>query len=619
MNVIIVENEDDFRALSSAAFSYDYDESLFVCSADIMHSEEARGARCIAEDDYLPPGGQNSVMSACAQLMDSWYLFDGLTKYDGHHLGILFGCEYLTFQPAVKTIMTISGLLRKEKPAEIIVPERMFGLVRDVVAVHSPGVGVISYSQSYASRTYKKLFGNPYIRYLLRPRKLSVTIREIRDYLARYPAEFSASGTLKSVPDDVDILFSVSHENNIPVAVGPFRNLCYREKKVLMFVQDLDGGAVLDRLQREGINDYIRLGDIMSRKHKGLYLKLRSEFARRLKQALSRGFLEHLDFMGVGVLKYIDLAKLRWIVTRLLPYYAVVYNTVSELISDSGTRVTISMNDIIAPGMSVALAARESGVPTFDIQHGAFGRQNHRRMTADKWFVWAPADRDFLLSLGMSKDSLIVTGNPAYDDLAQKKYDADDIRARLSIPEKFNYVVTWAPSYVHHMPQFSGNMNEDILMELAAICDEIPDIMFIVKPHPFDPLSGKGTPAGSPRNLKVLVPSFPLDELFHISSVVMTWNSTAIREAVLLDRPIIGFNPYPLDEIVPSVSEGVAVEARSIEELKRVITGLVGEDSKDLESMAMARRRYTEKYLYKPDGKASERIADEIELRVIRN
>lgn len=138
--------------------------------------------------------------------------------------------------------------------------------------------------------------------------------------------------------------------------------------------------------------------------------------------------------------------------------------------------------------------------------------------------------------------------------------------------------------------------------------------MFMFKPHPAERVKKfKKLLDKSLGNVSIVDPDHSIDEILYISDIVMSWNSSAIVEAVICDKPIIGLNFFGQRENVRCVSEGIAVEARTVGELEKAITDIISNNGNIAGFMKKARTEYIDKFLYKTDGNASGRIADILE------
>jgi UDP-N-acetylglucosamine 2-epimerase len=86
---------------------------------------------------------------------------------------------------------------------------------------------------------------------------------------------------------------------------------------------------------------------------------------------------------------------------------------------------------------------------------------------------------------------------------------------------------------------------------------------------------------------------------------MITRVSTAAIEAVAMNKPVIVLNLSGEPDPVEYVKEGVAYGVYNRDNLEQAILKLLEEDS-----LSKSREQYIKKYLYKIDGKATERVVD---------
>jgi UDP-N-acetylglucosamine 2-epimerase len=100
-----------------------------------------------------------------------------------------------------------------------------------------------------------------------------------------------------------------------------------------------------------------------------------------------------------------------------------------------------------------------------------------------------------------------------------------------------------------------------------------------------------------------------MPEHLYVCDLMITRGSTTGMEAVALNKPVIVLDLTHKSDVIGYVKEGVALGVYKAEDLKPTIEKLLRDDSE----IAKNRERYIEKYLYKVDGKATERVVNVIE------
>lgn len=199
------------------------------------------------------------------------------------------------------------------------------------------------------------------------------------------------------------------------------------------------------------------------------------------------------------------------------------------------------------------------------------------------------------------KESLIITGQPRYD------YLYDIIRTRdedkfLEEKKLKHPLIVWISQFGY--PQSENKSNIDCFMHLI---ESIPVNLFI-KPHPGETDLSIYQPLLQHKNV-VLSKDINLYKLLNACDLIVTKNSTAAMEAAALNKPIIVLNLSGEPDVVDYVKEGIALGVYSKEELMPTVKRLLEDDS----ILRRRRNEYISKYLYKMDGRSSQRVADFLE------
>ena len=211
-----------------------------------------------------------------------------------------------------------------------------------------------------------------------------------------------------------------------------------------------------------------------------------------------------------------------------------------------------------------------------------------------------------------AKDSerIMVTGQPRYDVLfyADKIYSKEKFLKEYKINPDLK-IVLWAT-------RCHGLSDEENKKNFRAVFKAMQDLKgttLIIKQHP-----GEGEKytkmikdyLGENKISAVVMPksSDTYEQLF-VCDLMITKNSTTAMEAVALNKPVIILNLSGEPDSMEYVKEGVALGVYKNDDLKQVIEKLLEDDLE----LAKNRKRYIEKYLYKIDGKATDRVVKLIE------
>ena len=201
-----------------------------------------------------------------------------------------------------------------------------------------------------------------------------------------------------------------------------------------------------------------------------------------------------------------------------------------------------------------------------------------------------------LIKAGRKKESIFITGNPAFDRILA--IDVSILSGRFrdtkNIP-KNNKIILWAeqPEPNVQLPRYVRNY-------IASLCEQHDNWTCVVRLHP-----------SSTDSTKEIIPysaiqshSFEsLDDAIAAADIVITFTSTVAMEALLLGKPVIILAVSAYSHLVDYSEEDGALIINSPDEIEGAINCLLG-DSKKAEKLKMAR----ENLLIK-NGAAAEVVA----------
>lgn len=223
------------------------------------------------------------------------------------------------------------------------------------------------------------------------------------------------------------------------------------------------------------------------------------------------------------------------------------------------------------------------------------------RPLPDIKFVWGDYSKKILVETCNYSGRIIkVTGNPKFDPLFKRKYEKSEILYRFKLDKKRKRILV-----ASQMDRYSQNIYMDIARKNK-------DIDIIIKPHQGDDVNKLNESLkGHPDNLKLVDKYADLYSLIYVSDYLITYNSTTGFEAMIMGKIVFILNPNK-DTLLglPYVESGAAIEIYSANDLTNELKKLSDKKYKDkiLDNM----KKFVKNMHYKNDGKASERVADEI-------
>jgi hypothetical protein len=278
-------------------------------------------------------------------------------------------------------------------------------------------------------------------------------------------------------------------------------------------------------------------------------------------------------------------------------------------------------------GRAALAACRETGTPTVALQHGIVYPKYYSYWheadegacpLPDRTAVFGQSAQRLLMALGRyPEDSLVLTGSPKYDDLAQAagRWDRTALRARLGVsPTERLVVVASRFRGIRETHQSIGSA----FMRLVLAVESLPGVICLVKPHPAEAARSYEECVREARagRVRVLPPSSELTELLWCSDLLVTVESQSAIEALVLDRPVLILNmPTNLRALV---DEGVALGVQAGDEPTEALKAILF-DTATLERLRSTRQRYLTNLALGMDGQATRRILDLVRETALRS
>lgn len=269
-------------------------------------------------------------------------------------------------------------------------------------------------------------------------------------------------------------------------------------------------------------------------------------------------------------------------------------------------------------GRAAVVAGKLKGVPTLAIQHGnispySIGYYHPVEEISDeiapqycpipdKTAVYSPYDKELLLSIGhYPSDSVVVTGSSRYDILnhADKIYDKNKIFEELGLDTN-KKMVLWT-TQTHGLPL------EENIQNISAVYSTIKSlegVQLVIKLHPGEDQRAILYKKNKSAKPVIVDGGADIYALLYVCDLMVTRHSTTATEAVALNKPVLILNLSGEPDPMEYVKEGVALGVYEGKDLKPATEKLLKDDA----DLTKNREKYIQKYLYKIDGKATERV-----------
>lgn len=170
--------------------------------------------------------------------------------------------------------------------------------------------------------------------------------------------------------------------------------------------------------------------------------------------------------------------------------------------------------------------------------------------------------RQFLICAGRPADDVYVTGNPAFDSLADPALRALGARFRQEAGWEGMHVCLYAASpEPAQIPGVAGQgdpaLPRKVEQALIDIVQAHPGLALWVRRHPSEPPADAVAQLGHPR-IRVAGPEMPLHACIHGSDEVVVTVSTVGVEASLAGKSVTQVRGSILDHLSPYLAMGIA-------------------------------------------------------------
>jgi hypothetical protein len=341
------------------------------------------------------------------------------------------------------------------------------------------------------------------------------------------------------------------------------------------------------------------------------------EIWKRLR--MDQGFIQSLTYRGVSLWSLLS-DRLEYLfgdyATTAFSHLAAA----DKIVARERPRAVLMEYEESSYGRAAIVAARRQGVPSVALQHGLHGGAYipayyfHEVAWEEgsilscpvptRTAVFGEETRRLLTQVSAyPPEAVVVTGTPIFDRLleAKRKGDAKSLRGALGLePQRPTITVL---SSIFTEVEDRVWFVETVLRALQ----QWPEMQSVIKLHPHE--NPKLWREAS-QELGLPPPRLYRSRLWdciQAADAVISWYSTTILDAMLLDRPVVVLRLVGRNNPLSFIEKGGARMAGDAGELKRALAEVMG-DQRIREQLAEGRRRVLQEQLYHFDGGATSRI-----------
>ena len=345
----------------------------------------------------------------------------------------------------------------------------------------------------------------------------------------------------------------------------------------------------------------------------------------------SQAFKDKLQYNSVTLWNFLQSRIRRLLSSLHVLTYARILRAANEMIRIEHPDAVIMSYETGAYARATIVAARNAKVPTIGVQHGFVSPESveymHRKLVgAEEWEVCPIPTKtavggsytaDLLTRLSSyPKESVVITGYPKYDDLAQMKQhektiDSARILSGIGLSDSKRTMMIASGGF-HSKYGWPQNYDRAIL-ELALSCiSKREDTQLIVRLHPME--DGQMQRAvireQAAHTVPVAIVKGERNDLLWTSDLFLTVNSITALEALILGKCVLMLDSA--EGNFPTVNLGNAVIHFRLKDLPELIQGML-DDPTHGKPDEHAVSEQVALHANNVDGMASARVAEVVD------
>lgn len=537
-----------------------------------------------ASETYLTKGDYERIDEyVFGGITKSWYLYKDITAYNGIHLGRIFEYDFQKYlTPRIKSLEIIRKAVASEKAGRIIAIE--------------DGNELCEMTELFAV--------------LVKMPLLTVSLKQ-RDGSALNFSKFQAAARrlLRRILDGFSYRQLMRGSNGKGFILSDAKLYGYFRKEKLSFIVCPLESGVGTRLEliRKRV-PYLPLY-FEGRKER---LKDWGSYQKKWKNlSEDENFRKIFEYEGISIWEAVK-PKIALFFREDAPRMVSNINVVNDVAKTKQVKIAVLRNDVRELERTVILSLRLRKIPSMVIQHGILAESNgHNFLLADKFAAWGKASVEWYAKFDNPTARFEVTGNPRFDMFINwvPRLSKRELCERLNLDENKGIVLF----VTQQVNKFSSFWTDDtfwaITDKLLETMRQFPDKQLLIKADPYERLAPytERISVGSYINA-VAVRDIDIYTLIYFSELVITQDSTAGLEAMILDKPLITVNLTKREDRVPYSGKGAALGVYEEVDLPSAIEKALTDQEINLK-LKISRSAFLEEYAYKIDGKANERIS----------
>ncbi len=353
---------------------------------------------------------------------------------------------------------------------------------------------------------------------------------------------------------------------------------------------------------------------------------IKQYYATKYFRNVWRNILENAEKFLVLLEKYPVTRGMRHYFNSLFGHVVKQIEMAKEVVSEQDPDLIVVTSEYGFFERALVVAGKLKGIPTLAIQHGNIGPLHEGYIypkgsisangsietpycpVPDKTAVYGPYYYHLLTSKSSyPSSSVAITGQPRYDALTvvDRFADREKFCSKLQLDPNRNIVLV----ATQNLPTPKA---QTFLRRILRALKTFPDLQIILKPHPKENEERYNEIVKSGYvNVTVLSRKADTFEALYNCDLLIAGFSTVITEATILGKPSVTVHIGGKEDPTPYYRD---VTLRVYEEEDLVSTIRKGlYDEKTRGKLKKAGKDFVHEHVYRPDGKATERVVALIE------
>ena len=555
--VIFVENSSNIDKLLSSTNLI----STQIISCDILSHEKLLKMNIVHQmiEHYIEKNDQNLIDRLVIDSSHEWYSQEGiaeLLEFENMNLGSLLELEIGPyFLQTIKNFIGVKRVIEKENPSNIVCSNSLSMIVK--IFTIDKNIKINSYDTSNAASSYdsmvydriqisfnigKKLFSVWVSRKFAL--KIKTTLEFVTNLIFKFKFNFLNISKRKSI-----ILLDFN-----PMIHGDFlKELKILDQNIILLNQRRPAVWNFQSLRnvKQSNSKIIQLEDFLNPKLSSTIEQKQKEFQNNLLK-ISKNSDILTKFFSIAGYSFWPCIETTFIEMCSKRFNEMIKKSIlsKELIKKINISSMLMLYDTGLEEKIFVNAASEFKIPGIILQHGAYTKRD-TGMIAPIMLplpangllhgIWGSETKNIFRQVGIKNEDILLVGNPRYDELFKIKNkckNKNTILLGTNVLAELEY------------SRIDTNMIikfKNIFTEVCKISANIPNKKLVVKLHPNQSLPYDVRPL-----LKDLDPSIPIYKTTDMIDLIKDCDvcvhidfSTALLEAMILNKPTITFKIYP--------------------------------------------------------------------------